>query len=103
MMQREAYQQKLEAKLDRWRAEIDKLRAQVTEAGGDAKIEYQRDLEALSLRQKHAEEKFAVLKQTRNETWDAARTSVESVTHTLEQKVNRFKAKLEQAGEKVAG
>jgi len=103
MTQRDAYQQKLEAKLDKWRAEIESLRAQAAEVGADAKIEYHKDLEALSLKQKNAEQKLAALKQAGNETWDAARTSAENVADSLEQEFNRFRAKMEKAGEKVSG
>ena len=103
MTQREAYQQKLQAKLSGWRAEIEKLRARAAEAQADAQIEYHHDLETLSRQQKQVEEKLAALKEAGDESWEAARASVDNVANALTQEFERFKAKLQQAGQKVTG
>ena len=39
-MDKETYQNKLQAQLDQWKAEIDKLQAQSREASADMQIKY---------------------------------------------------------------
>jgi len=47
MDKRDAYVQKLKAKLNEWNAEIDVLAAKADQAGADAKIAYHKRLEDL--------------------------------------------------------
>lgn len=42
MDEKSAYRQKLEARLDKWRAEIDELQAKASEASEDARLEYEK-------------------------------------------------------------
>ena len=41
MTDKDAYVQKLHAKLDEWNAEIDKLKAKADKAEADSRVEYQ--------------------------------------------------------------
>ena len=52
-MDKETYQNKLQAQLDQWKAEIDKLQAQSREASADMQIKYQDQIK--ELREKRAE------------------------------------------------
>jgi len=58
MTDKDAYVQKLHAKLDEWDAEIDKLKAKADKAGADSRAEYQKQIEALREKRKNAETKI---------------------------------------------
>ncbi|WPD22031.1 MAG: hypothetical protein SD837_17715 [Candidatus Electrothrix scaldis] len=47
MTMKEAYEQKLQAQLDVWSAEIDKLKAKANSAEADAQLNYQKHIEEL--------------------------------------------------------
>lgn len=55
---KEAYRQKMQAELDQCRARIDMMRAQAAEAGADARIEYERQLDSLEERRRQMEAKL---------------------------------------------
>jgi hypothetical protein len=47
MSMKEAYQQRLQAQVDEWKAEMDKMKAKAEKATADARIEYHKQLEEL--------------------------------------------------------
>ena len=52
MTDKDAYVQKLHAKLDEWNAEIDKLKAKADKAEADSRAEYHKQIEALREKRK---------------------------------------------------
>jgi hypothetical protein len=62
MNRKEAYQKKLQAQLDEWSAEIDKLKAKADNAEADAQIEYYKQIEALRTMLKSADSKLTELR-----------------------------------------
>lgn len=69
MDDKSAYRQKLEARLDQWRAEIDKLQAKAAEASADARIEYEKQVEMLRGKQEEAREKLRELDDASDDAW----------------------------------
>ncbi|MCJ7685048.1 MAG: coiled coil domain-containing protein, partial [Desulfobacteraceae bacterium] len=63
MSMKEAYQQKLEAQLDEWNVEIDKLKAKADKAEAEAQIQYYKQIEDMRVKQKAAREKLTELKE----------------------------------------
>ena len=55
MDEKEAYQQKLNAKLDEWKAEIEKMQAKAKTAEADAQLQYQDYIEDLKKRRANLE------------------------------------------------
>ena len=57
MSKKDAYVQKLHAKLDEWNAEIDKLKAKLDAAKADKRAQYQAQIEDLKEKRKTVEQK----------------------------------------------
>lgn len=80
---KDAYVQKLKAKMDEWNAEIDKLEAKVDQADAEAKIEYEKQLEDLRAKRKDAEDKMAELQQAGEGAWEDLKAGIESAWDSL--------------------
>lgn len=52
MSEKDAYVEKMKAKLDEWNAEIDKLQAKAKQAEADAEIQYNDEISALIANEK---------------------------------------------------
>lgn len=64
-----ARRDEFEARLDRWRAEIDGLRARAAEAGADARIEHAGELEELEERRQAARRRLHEFEAAGGEAW----------------------------------
>ncbi|NNE39147.1 MAG: hypothetical protein HKN08_12645, partial [Gammaproteobacteria bacterium] len=64
MDDKEAYEAKLQAQIDLWQAEIDKLKAKAMDAGADASLKLNEQLHQLLEYQKENQEKLEQLRQT---------------------------------------
>ena len=58
MDEKNVYRKKLEARLDQWRAEIDKLQSKAVEASADARLEYDKQIKELRSQQDEARQKL---------------------------------------------
>ncbi|SIO47504.1 hypothetical protein SAMN05444722_2420 [Rhodovulum sp. ES.010] len=94
MDEKDAYRQKIQARLDQWRAEIDKLQAKAVEAGADARVEYDKQIEKLRARQAEAQDRLDELDSSRGEAWKDLKSGIEKAWNELESAVksaaNRF-------------
>ena len=91
--QRDAYVQKLKAKMDEWNAEIKQLEAKAAQAGADAKIEYSSQLNDLKTTRKELEEKISQLQKSGEGAWEDLKAGTESAWKTLGDAVNSAMAK----------
>lgn len=82
-MDKKAYQEKLEAQLKEWQAEIDKLKAQTQKKSADAKITYQKKIDQLEQKMEQSKKKLATLKETGEDKWEDVRKEVEMETNEL--------------------
>ena len=74
---RKAYEEKLDAQLKEWNAQIALLKAQAENAKADAKIDYYKTIEALEQKQDKAKTKLLELQATGDEAWEAVKTGAE--------------------------
>jgi len=74
---RKAFEEKLDAQLEEWNAQIALLKAKVDKAKVEAKIEYYKTSEALQHRQDKARTKPHELKTAGHEAWDDLKTGAE--------------------------
>ncbi|MDZ7700370.1 MAG: hypothetical protein U5R49_26725 [Deltaproteobacteria bacterium] len=92
---RDAYVQKLKAKMDEWNAEIDKLEAKADQADAESKIEYEKQLEDLRAKRKDVEDKMAELQQAGDGAWEDLKAGIESswdsLGNALKSAASRFK------------
>ena len=74
---RKAYEEKLDAQLKEWSAQIDLLKAKADKAKAEVKIEYYETIEALQRKQNDARAKLRELKTAGDEAWEDIKTGVE--------------------------
>lgn len=92
---RDAYVQKLKAKIDEWNADIDKLTAKADQAEADAKIKYHQELEALRAKRQDLEEKIANLQNAGESAWEELKQGVESSWEVWKASFSRAKTAFE--------
>lgn len=92
---KDAYVEKLQAKMDEWNAEIKKLDAKARQAEADSKIKYEKELEDLRARRKDLEEKMSRLRESGEGAWKDLKTGIESAWQSLDTAItsaaSRFK------------
>jgi HPt (histidine-containing phosphotransfer) domain-containing protein len=70
MSSRDDYLDEFKTKLDEWNAEIHKLESNARQAQAEAKVEYDKQLEALRVMRDDAQTKFSEMQNTSAEAWD---------------------------------
>lgn len=93
MSNQEAYQQQLQAKLEEWQAEIDKLRAKAKGAAADSQAEYNKQIDELQSRQDEATQKLAELQEASEGAWEQLKSGTEKAWNDLSEAVSAAKAK----------
>ena len=74
---RKAYEEKLDAQLEEWSAQIALLKARADKARAEAKVEYYKTIETLQRRQDEARTKVQELKTAGDEAWEDLKTGAE--------------------------
>ena len=74
---RKAYEEKIDAQLEEWNAQIALLKARADKARAGAKIEYNKTIEALQHRHDEARTKLHELKTAGDEAWEDLKTGAE--------------------------
>jgi predicted ATP-binding protein involved in virulence len=92
---RKAYEEKLDAQLDEWNAQIHLLKARADKAKAEAKIEYYKTIDALQHRQDEARTKLHELKTAGDEAWEDLKTGAEKawdeVKSAFHDAISKFK------------
>lgn len=95
MGMREAYEKKLQAQLDEWSVEIDKLKAKADKAESEAQLEYYKEIEKLRSKQEESNRKLAELKEAGDDAWEDLKAGVErawdSLSSAISSASSRFK------------
>ncbi len=92
---RDAYVQKLKAKIDEWNADIDKLTAKADQTQAEAKIKYQQELEDLRGKRQELEDKIADLQSSGESAWEELKQGVESSWEVWKASFSRAKTAFE--------
>jgi len=74
---RKAYEEKIDAQLEEWNAQIALLKARADKTKAEVKIEYYKTIEALQRRQDEARTKLDELKTAGDEAWEDLKTGAE--------------------------
>jgi hypothetical protein len=77
MDKRKAYEEKLDAQLKEWNAQIALFKARADKAKAEAKIEYYRTIETLQHREDDARTKLHELKTAGDEAWEDLKSGAE--------------------------
>ncbi|XSG84548.1 MAG: hypothetical protein ACPW60_12535 [Methylohalobius sp. ZOD2] len=95
MSERDAYVQKMKAKLDEWNAELDKLSAKAEAAEADAKLEYQDQIDELEKLRNQARQKLGEVESASDDAWEDVRQGAEAALNEMNNAISnalkRFK------------
>ena len=78
MKDKELFQQKKQAQLDEWKADLDKLKAKVSMASADAQIQINEQIKTLENKFDEGTSMLSKLKESAEETYESMKSSVES-------------------------
>ena len=94
MNEKNAYEQKQQARLHEWAAEIDKLKAKAEKAKADVKIELMDDIKEAEAMQQKVEKRLEELRSSTNDAWADLKSgldeAVESLGSSLRSAASRF-------------
>ena len=85
MSEKQAYEAKLQAQLDEWKAEIDRLKAKADGAAADVKLAYHKQIDEISAMQKDAWKRLSELKEVGDDAWQDLRGGIEKAWDSLGQ------------------
>jgi len=95
MNDKELYQQKKQAQLDIWKAEVDKLKAKASKASADTQLELNKQFEALEGKIEDGKAKLAEIAEASDDAWESIKDGVESawdsIKFALSEAVDKFK------------
>lgn len=94
MSMKQAYVEKIQARLNSWDAQIEVLKAEAAEATAGAKIEYEREVRELLEQQKQAQAKLDELRESSEDAWTELRAGAESAWMSLENAVRDATSRL---------
>ena len=80
---RDAYVQKIKAKLDEWNAEIDRLEAQARQKEADAQTRLQEQIDQVKAKRTTAEEKLDDVRQAGGDAWEDLKSGLELATEAV--------------------
>lgn len=84
---KEAYLEKLKAKLDEWNAQIDKLKAKAAQSKADVKIEIEKRIGDLETHRREVENKIQHLVQASGSAWEDLKGGVQRAWEKLDEAV----------------
>ncbi|SFE55380.1 sll1863 family stress response protein [Roseivivax sediminis] len=88
-----AYQRRVEAKLDEWQAEIDRLRAKARGEAAEKQIEYEREAKDLEIKKQEMRQRYDELKRNSGEAWRDVRQGLDSAWDSVEAAFKKARAR----------
>jgi uncharacterized coiled-coil DUF342 family protein len=89
MSDRELYEQKLQAKIDEWKAEAAKLRAKAEGASADARLEWKRQVDDLEDEIGRAEDRLRELRESSGDAWASVKQGAEDAWASISEGFKR--------------
>ncbi len=86
---KDAYQDKMDARLREWQAKIDALKARADQAEAEQKIQYYEEIETLRTKQQKVQQKLEELRSAGASAWEEVKAGVEAAWTDLEDAVQR--------------
>ena len=95
MSDRDAYVDKMKAKIDEWNADLAKLEAKSREAEADLRLKYDHQITQLREQRNEAEERLRELQKASEESWRRLREGMEAawddMTRAFRDAADRFR------------
>ncbi|MBT8078610.1 MAG: coiled coil domain-containing protein [Gammaproteobacteria bacterium] len=83
MNDKKAYEQKMEARLEEWAAEIDKLKARAKKSDAEAKIEINNQIDEAKEMQQKVEDRLDELRSTSDDAWSDIKQGLDAASASL--------------------
>jgi len=83
MSKKQAYEKKLQAQLDEWSAQIDRLKAKADGKAADEQLEYYQRIEELESMKQSANKKLNELKKASDDAWEDVKVGIDSAWDSL--------------------
>ncbi len=93
MSEKELYQQKMQAQLDEWSAEVDKLKAKASGASADAQLKLNKEIEELEGKIEQGKANLAEIADTSEDAWGSIKKGVESAWDSMKSSFSDAAAK----------
>jgi len=84
---RDAFAQKLKAKIDEWNAEIDRLTAKAQQAEAEARMEYLEQVEEIRKHRDEARQRLKKLQEAGEGAWEDLKSGAEMAVDSMVQAV----------------
>jgi septal ring factor EnvC (AmiA/AmiB activator) len=94
MTEKELYQQKKQAQLDEWKAEVAKLKAKAAGANADAQLKLKKQIKSLEDKIEQGKSKISEIANASEDSWKSLKEGVESVWDSLKSAVSDTAAKI---------
>ena len=94
MKNKEAYVQKLHAKIDEWNADIDNLKAKADQLEADSKIEYQKQIEVLKSKRDEIEKTVSELSRSGEQAWEDLKTGIDLARDAMSEAIKSATSRL---------
>lgn len=91
--QQKSYEEKIQAQLDEWRDDVDRLKEKARNASAETKMKYQESIDKLELKLKEGRSKLKDLAESSDEAWDSIRDGAESIWDTMKATFREVKEK----------
>jgi chromosome segregation ATPase len=93
MKEKELYQQKKQAQLDEWKADVNKFKAKASRASAEAQLELNRQIEALEGKIEKGKTKLAEIADASEDAWESIKEGVESAWDSMKSSFSSAAAK----------
>jgi chromosome segregation ATPase len=98
--QREDYQKKIEAQLNEWRDDIDRLKVKAKAATAEAKQKYEESINKLELKMTEGKSKLRDLTDSSEDAWETVKEGADSIWDTMKATFSEVKEKFKDKEDK---
>lgn len=93
MNEKELYQQKKQAQMDQWSADVKKLKAKASEASADAQIELNKEIKTLEGKIKEGKTRLAELSSASEDAWNSIKDGMDAAWDSMKSAFNEAASK----------
>jgi uncharacterized coiled-coil DUF342 family protein len=93
---KETYQEKMEAQLKEWTARLTELKARADQAGADAKVQLNQQIENLRARKDATQQKLNEIKAASADSWETLKAGTEKALDEMKKTWETMKSRFHQ-------
>jgi hypothetical protein len=88
MKDKELYQRKMQAQLDEWKTDVDKLKARASKASADTQLKMNEQIKVLDSKIAEGKARLSELSRAGEDAWESIREGMESAWDSLKSAVS---------------